>query len=83
MLCDRDTLSIAVVIELDDKSHATRKAKSRDELLENACVSAKLKLIRFPVKSRYQVKAVREKIEKALGAETEAKFSKHERMRSA
>lgn len=66
VLCKKDTFEIVAVIELDDKSHTTKKAIARDLLLESACESAKLKLIRFPAKSSYQVQAVRESLKQAL-----------------
>ena len=51
VLCSKDKLEVIAVIELDDKSHNTKKASKRDSLLENACSSAELKLIRFQAKS--------------------------------
>lgn len=66
VLCSKDKLEVIAVIELDDKSHNTKKSIKRDSLLENACNSANLKLIRFPAKSAYQIQAVREQIEISL-----------------
>ena len=66
VLCSKDTLDVIAVIELDDKSHDTKKSKARDLLLENACKSAELKFIRFQAKSGYQIKFVRQQIEMAL-----------------
>jgi len=66
VLCSKDKLEVIAVIELDDKNHDTKKAMSRDALLENACKSAGLKLVRFQAKSGYQVQAVREQIDLAL-----------------
>ena len=67
VLCNKDTLKVVAVIELDDKSHQTKKVMQRDIFVEAACKSAKLILIRFPAKSRYSAKAIREKIDLALG----------------
>lgn len=66
ILCSKDKLTVVAVIELDDKSHNSKKVIKRDSLLENACQSAELKLIRFQAKSGYQVQAVRETINSAL-----------------
>lgn len=71
VLCKKDTLDIEAVIELDDKSHTTKKAIARDVLLESACESANLKIIRFPAKATYQVQAVRESLERALSPSNE------------
>lgn len=62
VLCSKDNLEVIAVIELDDKSHNTKKAINRDALLEDACKSAEVKLIRFQAKSGYQVQTVRENI---------------------
>jgi len=69
VLCSKDKLEVIAVIELDDKSHNSKKAIKRDALLENACSSADLKLIRFQAKSSYQINSVREKIEISLKKE--------------
>ena len=66
VLCSKDKLEVIAVIELDDKSHNTKKAIKRDALLESACKSAELNLVRFQAKSGYQVQAVREKIDLAI-----------------
>jgi len=66
VLCENSTLDIVAVVELDDKSHGSKKSVARDALLQKACESAKLKLIRFPAKANYQVPVVRANIEKAL-----------------
>ncbi len=62
VLCSKDGFEVVAVIELDDKSHNSKKVRSRDELLEKACASADLKLVRFSVESSYNVRSVREKI---------------------
>ncbi len=60
VLCKKDTLRVVAVIELDDKSHNSKKAKNRDAFLEDACEGADLKLIRFKAKAGYQIDSVRE-----------------------
>lgn len=66
VLCSKDKLAVIAVIELDDKSHNSKRSQKRDLLLKNACNSAGLELIRFKAKSSYQIQAVREKIETSL-----------------
>jgi hypothetical protein len=53
VLCKPDDLSVVCGLELDDKSHETKKRIERDELLHNACDSAGLPLVRFKAKSAY------------------------------
>ena len=66
ILCSQSTLDVVAVIELDDKSHLSARSKKRDMLLENACDSAGLLLIRFKAKSGYQVQSIRAQIEEAF-----------------
>lgn len=62
VLCDKATLAVIAVIELDDKSHKQEKSITRDTFLNNACASAGLKIIRFEAKASYQPQAIRETI---------------------
>jgi len=66
VLCRKTDLSVIAVIELDDKSHNSKRARARDLFLAKACVSADLTLIRFPVKASYQVQAIRDRINNAI-----------------
>jgi very-short-patch-repair endonuclease len=59
VLCQKDTLEVVGVVELDDKSHNSKKAKNRDAFLEAACNGANLKLIRFICQRTYQTDSVR------------------------
>lgn len=62
VLCDRETLQILAVIELDDKSHEQQKTVERNIFVEAACKSSGLPLIRFECKSSYPIEFVRKKI---------------------
>jgi len=66
VLCQKETLKVVGVIELDDKSHNSKRAKKRDAFLEDACEGAGLKLIRFKAKAGYQIDSVREYIVRSL-----------------
>lgn len=59
VLCDKKTLIVVAVIELDDKSHNQSKTRIRDIFVERACESANLKLIRFPCRTKYSSEAIR------------------------
>ena len=54
VLCDSKDLSIVCCIELDDKSHNTRKVKKRDHFVNKIFKEAELKLIRMPVSNHYK-----------------------------
>jgi len=62
VLCDKKTLSVIAVIELDDSSHLENKTKRRDAFVEKACLSADLKLLRFKCARHYDVETIREDI---------------------
>lgn len=68
ILCSKETLGVVAAIELDDKSHLSARSKKRDALLESACDSAGLPLIRFQAKSGYQVQSIRTQIESTLNS---------------
>ncbi|MGK2231204.1 MAG: hypothetical protein ACI92O_000362 [Colwellia sp.] len=66
VLCQKDTLNVVAVVELDDKSHNSKRAISRDAFLEEACDGANLKLIRFKAQKGYQIDSVRKLIIETL-----------------
>ena len=53
VLCNTADLSVVCALELDDKSHESKRRKARDDLLRDACDSAELPLVRFKAKSGY------------------------------
>lgn len=62
VLCDKATLAVIAVIELDDKSHKQKRSQARDQLIEQACDSANLPLVRFEAKRSYQIDDVKTKL---------------------
>ena len=62
VLCDKRTLQILAVIELDDKSHHQLKTIERDIFVQNICKNSRLPLIRFDVSSDYHIQSVRDKV---------------------
>jgi hypothetical protein len=59
VVCRSGDLSVICAIELNDKSHATRKAQSRDEMLANVCRAIGLPLLTVPAKAAYSPQDVR------------------------
>tara|TARA_R110002051_G_scaffold325718_2_gene430451 strand:- start:2226 stop:2582 length:357 start_codon:yes stop_codon:yes gene_type:complete len=59
VLCDVKTLEVIAAIELDDKSHNTKRAKLSDELKNKAASEANLQLLRFPAKKQYSIETLR------------------------
>lgn len=59
VVCHASDLSPICVVELNDKSHASRKAQVRDELLANVCRAIDLPLLTVTAKAAYSLQDVR------------------------
>jgi len=66
LVCRSDDLSVICAIELNDKSHAGRKAQNRDELLANVCRAIGLPLLTFPAQAAYSPQDVRARFQAAF-----------------
>jgi len=62
VLCNHTDLSIISVIELDDKSHNSKKQHERDLLVEGACQKAGLTLHRFKARDSYDVARIQKQL---------------------
>ncbi|WP_371294269.1 DUF2726 domain-containing protein [Haliea sp.] len=51
IVCEPTDCSVKLAVELDDSSHGSSKAQKRDDLLNGACQSAGLPLLRVMAKS--------------------------------
>ena len=60
VLCQPGTTEIFAVIELNDKSHGSRRRKARDSFVRSACSGAKLRLIEFSAKRSYVTQEIRD-----------------------
>ncbi len=60
LLCDKNNLSVLCVIELDDKSHNSKKRQERDAFLEGACDAAGLSLIQIPAQATYRINEIQQ-----------------------
>jgi hypothetical protein len=58
VLCDRNDYSVICVIELNDKSHNTTKAKQRDAFVRKAYQSAGIELVEIKASRYYDVNKV-------------------------
>ena len=66
VLCDPRTFQVAVVIELDDRSHRLPSRRQRDEFFDAALARAAVPLLRVPAARSYSVDALRDGLEEAL-----------------
>ena len=71
VLCTKDDLKIIAALELDDKSHRSKKAQNRDSLLNNVCESAGFPLVRFPAKKGYQIQEIKSTVQEKVTGGTE------------
>lgn len=73
VICRKDTLAVACVVELDDKSHQQRKRKSRDLFLASVCKAASLPMYRIPAQESYSTREIREGLLAMLMPQDEAR----------
>ena len=59
VLCDPRTFQVAVVIELDDRSHRLPSRRQRDAFFDAALARAAVPLLRVPAARHYSVEALR------------------------
>lgn len=62
LLCSNDDLSVICAIELDDRSHQSKKRQQRDEFLNGVCNAAGVPLIQILAKSGYVINEVKQLI---------------------
>ena len=66
VVCRSGDLSVVCVLELNDKSHASRKTQVRDALLADVCRAIGLPLITVPAKAAYSSQDVRDQFLAAI-----------------
>lgn len=66
IVCRASDLSVVCAVELNDKSHASKRAQARDDFLSRVCQAIGLPLLMFPAKSSYSVQDVREQFLQAV-----------------
>jgi hypothetical protein len=72
IICDPGDCSIQLAIELDDSSHGSAKAQKRDNLLNGACESAGLPLLRIKAAKSYVVADIQGLIQEAISPPRES-----------
>lgn len=71
LICDPGDCSVKLAIELDDASHNSTKGQKRDKLLNAACESAGLRLLRVKAAKGYVIADIKRQIEGADPLKTE------------
>jgi hypothetical protein len=59
LLCDKEDLSVACAIELNDASHNSKRLQERDEFLKGVCEAAGVPLVQIPAMSGYVIDVVK------------------------
>lgn len=67
VVCRASDLSVVCVVELNDKSHASKRAQARDELVRNVCKTINLPLFEVTAKRAYSVQELQEQLTSAIG----------------
>ena len=62
ILADADTTSIALALELDDRTHQREDRQERDVFVDRALAAAGVPILRIPAAAAYDVKALRNQI---------------------
>lgn len=70
ILCDKETLSIIALIELDDSTHNRPQTIERDKFINSVCSKTGIPLIRFKVEYSYQLEQVRKRVLSSIGTYT-------------
>jgi len=72
VLCDRNTISPVLTIELDDSSHSKGDRPERDKFLDAAFSGSGLSLLRVPARRTYDPAVLRAEISAKVTADTGA-----------
>jgi hypothetical protein len=75
VVCRASDLTVVCLVELNDSSHASRRAQARDDFLENICRTIKLPLLTVPAQLAYEVQALRVQF---LATEPPSKLSRQQ-----
>ena len=66
LLCDRDSLTPLVAVELDDSSHDSPGRQVRDTFVDDACRSAGLKILHFRGRQAFDPRGLQEALHSAI-----------------
>ncbi|MBU6405235.1 MAG: DUF2726 domain-containing protein [Metallibacterium scheffleri] len=67
VVCRASDLSVVCAVELNDSSHAGKRAQARDELLTNVCAAIGLPLFQVPAKRAYSVQELQSQFASVIG----------------
>lgn len=68
VICRASDLSVVCAVELNDKSHASKRAQARDAVKRNVCKAVGLPLFEVTAKRAYSVPELQEQLASAINA---------------
>jgi hypothetical protein len=68
VVCRASDLTVLCAVELNDKSHSTKRAKARDQLIENVCKAINLPLLQVAAKAAYSHQDIRNQFHASIGS---------------
>ena len=66
LICTCDTLSPALVVELDDSSHERTERRDRDDFVDSALASAGLPILHVPARSQYNLAEIAASVQASI-----------------
>ena len=66
VVCRATDLAVVCAVELDDRSHGSKRAKARDEFVATVCSTIGLPLVHVPAKASYVVSEIRDQFQTAV-----------------
>lgn len=66
IVCRAGDLSIVCAIELNDGTHSSKRARTRDQLLADVCRTIELPLLTIPAKASYSLQELQAAFESAI-----------------
>jgi len=69
VVCRASDFSVLCAVELNDKSHGSKRGQARDEFVVGVCRAIGLPLLQVPAQRGYSVADIRAQLQAAVGAE--------------
>lgn len=67
VVCRASDLTVLCAVELNDRSHATKRARARDSFIETLCKTIDLPLLQVAAKAAYSQQDIRAQFQAAIG----------------
>ena len=66
VVCRASDLAVVCAVELNDKSHASKRAQARDDLISKVCETIRLPLLTVPAKQAYSFQEIQAQFTAAI-----------------